>query len=87
MAVVLRETGNKTSKKYQTNAAGRENSGEEQGMGREGSGEHITAGLGQPLGKGDISAASAPGTKLVITGLVRAFGAWLCPRLWAVGKE
>lgn len=45
------------------------------------------AGLGQPLGNGDISAASAPGTKLVITGLVRAFGAWLCPRLWAVGKE
>lgn len=46
--------------------------------GREG---HITAGLGQPLGNGDISAASAPGTKLVIT------GAWPCPRLWAVGKE
>lgn len=56
-------------------------------MSREGREGHITAGLGQPLGNGDISAASAPGTKLVITGLVRAFGAQPCPRLWAVGKE
>lgn len=54
------------------------------GEGREG---RIMAGLGQLLGNGDISTASAPGTKLVITGLVRAFGAWPCPRLWAVGKE
>ena len=45
------------------------------------------AGLGQPLGNGDISAASTLGTKLVITGLVRAFGAWPCLGLWAMGKE